>query len=90
MNTIEIQWQQLKAHETAGRMFDNEHDLVMNVIEAMEFCRQAGNYVLERFRFNCLQLLTEQSQGFLRIAAILIKLHSHILFKLFILCSAAI
>jgi hypothetical protein len=53
MNLIETQWRQLKAHEIAGQMFDNEYDLAMTVIEGMESRSQAGDYTLERFRFNC-------------------------------------
>ena len=53
MNPIETQWRQLKAHEIAGQMFDNEYDLAMTVIEGMEARSQAGDYHLERFRFNC-------------------------------------
>ncbi|WP_327194432.1 hypothetical protein [Trichormus variabilis] len=29
MNPIETQWHQLKTHEIAGQMFDNEYDLAM-------------------------------------------------------------
>jgi putative transposase len=53
MNPIETQWRQLKAHEIAGQMFDNEYDLAMTVIEGMESRSQVGDYTLERFRFNC-------------------------------------
>ena len=53
MNPIETQWRQLKAHEIAGQMFDKEYDLAMTVIEGMESRSQAGDYPLERFRFNC-------------------------------------
>ena len=49
----ETQWRQLKAHEIAGQMFDNEYDLAMTVIEGMEARSKAGNYPLERFIFNC-------------------------------------
>lgn len=53
MNPIETQWRQLKCHEIAGQMFDNKYDLAMTVIEGMEARRQARNYPLERFIFNC-------------------------------------
>lgn len=53
MNPIETQWRQLKAHEIVGQMFDNEYDLAMTVIEGMEARSRAGDYTLERFRFNC-------------------------------------
>ena len=53
MNPIETQWRQLKGHEIAGQMFDNEYDLAMAVIDGMEARSVAGGYVLERFIFNC-------------------------------------
>jgi hypothetical protein len=34
-------------------MFDNEYDLAMTVIDGMESRSQAGDYPLERFKFNC-------------------------------------
>ena len=52
MNPIETQWRQLKGHEIAGQMFDNEYDLAMAVIDGMEARSAAGGYVLERFIFN--------------------------------------
>jgi hypothetical protein len=53
MNLIEPQWRQLKGYEIAGQMFDNEYDLAMAVIDGMEARCAAGDYVLERFIFNC-------------------------------------
>jgi hypothetical protein len=52
MNRIEDQWRQLKAHEIAGQMFEDEYDLAMAVIKGMEARSQTGGYLLERFRFN--------------------------------------
>jgi hypothetical protein len=52
MNRIEDQWRQLKAHEIAGRMFEDEHDLAIAVIQGMEARSQVGKYTLERFMFN--------------------------------------
>lgn len=52
MNDIETQWHQLKTHEIAGRMFDNEYDLAIAVIDAMKARSQQGGYTLERFKFN--------------------------------------
>ena len=52
MNPIETQWRQLKCHEIAGQMFDNEYDLAMAVIDSMEARSSAGQYELERFIFN--------------------------------------
>ncbi|MGH2414583.1 MAG: IS630 family transposase [Microcystaceae cyanobacterium] len=52
LNLIEPEWHQLKTHELAGRMFEDEYDLAMAVIEGLEN-RQAKNHrTCERFRFN--------------------------------------
>lgn len=52
LNEIETQWHQLKAHEIAGQIFDNEYDLAMTVIQGMKKRSERGNYHLERFIFN--------------------------------------
>ena len=52
MNRIEDQWHQLKTHEIAGQMFEDEDDLAMVVIKGMEARSAAGGYSLERFKFN--------------------------------------
>jgi putative transposase len=52
MNLIEAQWHQLKAHEIAGRIFDNEYDLANAIIEGMENRSQQGGWTLERLSFN--------------------------------------
>ena len=52
MNLIEQQWHQLKTHEIAGRMFEDEYDLALAIISGMENRSVAGNYTLERFKFN--------------------------------------
>lgn len=51
MNPIEGQWHQLKAHEISGRMFDNEYDLALAVMDGMESRSEQGGCTLERFRF---------------------------------------
>ncbi|MDV2990399.1 MAG: hypothetical protein N4J56_007651 [Chroococcidiopsis sp. SAG 2025] len=51
MNLIEAQWHQLKTHEIAGRIFDNEYDLANAMIEGMENRSQQGGWTLERFMF---------------------------------------
>lgn len=51
LNLIEPEWHQLKTHELAGRMFEDEYDLAIAVIEAIEKRSQRNNYVWERFRF---------------------------------------
>ena len=53
MNPIEIQWHQLKSHEIAGQMFDNEYDLAIAVMSGMKTRSEVGDYALERFIFNC-------------------------------------
>jgi putative transposase len=52
LNDIETQWRQLKTHQIAGRMFSNEYDLAVAVIEGMEARAQKGRYTLNRFKFN--------------------------------------
>lgn len=52
MNQIETEWHQLKTHEIAGRMFDNEYDLALAIIDGMEHRSRQGGYTLERFKFN--------------------------------------
>jgi putative transposase len=51
MNEIEPEWHQLKSHEIAGQMFDNEYDLAMAVIEGVTNRSQKGGYTLERLKF---------------------------------------
>jgi putative transposase len=53
MNPIEVEWHQLKAHEIAGQMFDNEYDLAKAIMSGMEHRSEMGEYELERFTFNC-------------------------------------
>jgi transposase len=48
----EAQWHQLKVHEIAGRIFDNEYDLANAIIEGMENRSQQGGWTLERLTFN--------------------------------------
>jgi putative transposase len=53
LNPIETQWHQLKSHEIAGQLFDNEYELAIAVMEGMKARSEAGEYELERFIFNC-------------------------------------
>lgn len=53
MNRIEDEWLHLKREEFATRLFDDEYDLVIAVIDAIEHRANVGNYTVERFRFNC-------------------------------------
>lgn len=52
LNRIEDQWHQLKTHEIAGRMFEDEYDLATAIIKGMEARSVQGGYTLERFKFN--------------------------------------
>ena len=52
MNPIEAQWHQLKTHEIAGQMFDNEYDLARAIMDGMKARSIVGEYALERFIFN--------------------------------------
>ncbi len=52
MNRIEDQWHQLKTHEIAGRMFEDEYDLALAIMDGMEARSVKGGYTLERFKFN--------------------------------------
>ncbi|BCL33951.1 transposase [Nostoc sp. MS1] len=53
MNRIEEEWHQLKTHEIAGQMFDNNYDLAMASIDGIEARSLKNGYALERFIFNC-------------------------------------
>lgn len=53
MNPIETQWHQLKSHEIAGQMFDNEYDDAIAIMHGMKARSEAGEYTRERFIFNC-------------------------------------
>jgi hypothetical protein len=49
---IEPEWHQLKTHELAGRMFEDEYDLASAVMEGIEERSQRRGYSTERFKFN--------------------------------------
>lgn len=52
LNIIEPEWHQLKTHELAGRMFDDEYDLAIAVMSGVEKRSANNNCICERFRFN--------------------------------------
>ncbi len=52
MNLIETEWHQLKTHELAGRMFEDEYDLALAVIQGIEARAEKQDYLVERFEFN--------------------------------------
>ena len=49
LNRVETQWHQLKAHEIAGQIFDNEYDLAMTVIEGMKNRSERGRLSFRAF-----------------------------------------
>lgn len=52
LNKIEPEWHQLKTHELAARMFEDEYDLAQAVIQGIEARGHKNNYACQRFRFN--------------------------------------
>ena len=52
MNRIEDQWLHLKRRELAGRIFDDEYDLVLAIIEGLENRGQQSNFSVKRLMFN--------------------------------------
>ncbi len=52
MNLIEAEWHQIKTHELAGRIFEDEYDLAIAVIESVETRAQRSQHNTERFLFN--------------------------------------
>lgn len=52
MNRIEDEWLHLKREEFATRLFDDEYDLAIAVMDAIEHRANVGSYTVERFRFN--------------------------------------
>ena len=51
MNPIESEWHQLKTHELAGQMFEDELDLAYAVMDGVQARAEADRYQTERFRF---------------------------------------
>ena len=52
MNRIEDEWLHLKRHELYSQIFDDEYDLAIALIHAIENRANNGNYSVERFIFN--------------------------------------
>lgn len=48
----ESEWNQLKTHQLAGRIFEDEYNLALAVIDGVNTRAQRGHYATERFRFN--------------------------------------
>lgn len=51
MNRIEDEWLHLKRESFASRLFEDEYDLALALIEAIEQRGHKGNYAVERFKF---------------------------------------
>lgn len=51
LNRIENEWQRLKEDELAGRMFEDEYELALAVIEAIDSRNRENELEVERFRF---------------------------------------
>ena len=52
MNFIETEWHQIKTHELAGRIFEDEYELAIAVIEGVEARAQQRQYDTKCFLFN--------------------------------------
>lgn len=52
MNSMENQWLHPKRDELRGRVFQDEYDLIEEIIEGMEHRGEQGNFEVERFVFN--------------------------------------
>ena len=52
MNRIEDEWLHLKRDELASRVFEDEFDLAIAIIDGMEARASQGGYQVERFIFN--------------------------------------
>jgi transposase len=52
LNRIENEWQRIKEDELAGRMFEDEYELSMAVVEAIESRQKRNGLEVERYRFN--------------------------------------
>lgn len=52
MNLIVPQWHQLKTHELAGRIFEDEYELALAVIHGVKARAKRGGYTTTRFKFN--------------------------------------
>lgn len=52
LNPIEREWHQIKAHQIRGRMFEDEHDLAMEVIASVQSRAEITGCRVKRFGFN--------------------------------------
>jgi transposase len=59
LNLIEGEWYQIKVHEIAGRMFEDEYDLVLAVKESLRSRSEQVGYQLQQFNLNSKSLNRE-------------------------------
>lgn len=52
LNKIEPEWHQLKIHELAGKMFEDEYDLAQAVIQGIQSRGNKNRFSCQRFRFD--------------------------------------
>ena len=52
MNRIEDQWLHLKRQELAGRVFDDEYDLILAIIQGVDCRGKQGDFSTKRLMFN--------------------------------------
>ena len=60
LNLIEGEWNQIKAHEISGRMFEDEYDLALAVKESLNNRSQKVGYRLQQFNLNSTSLNVEK------------------------------
>ncbi len=63
MNPIESEWHQLKAHEIAGQMFEDELDLAYAIMDGVEARAEAGEYQTQRYKFPSQYCKGEERSG---------------------------
>ena len=51
LNRIESEWHQLKTHELAGQMFEDELDLAYAVMDGVDARSRAEGRTTQRFKF---------------------------------------
>ena len=52
MNRIEDEWLHLKREELASRLFEDEYDAAIAIMNAIEHRGDSRNHTVERFIFN--------------------------------------
>jgi putative transposase len=52
LNRIENEWQRIKEDELAGRMFEDEYELSLAVMSAIESRQKRNGLEVKRYRFN--------------------------------------